>query len=168
LLAVLAALISSPAFAYESAPLTFCNKTNVEVGLAVGYHSPGVNDPADHSLLTGPFVSRGWYNVMPGECKTAQNPFDARYMFWFAWSKEFNNDYDILVLQRIGDGEHFCIATYFGESGGQSFTYENENVSKDACDVAGGSRPDISSGTDWIKANSVDTWVDATVNFTGK
>ena len=171
MVAALTALTPSRAFAYSSAPLTFCNKTDVKVGLAAGYHSPGVNDPADHSVLTGPFVSRGWYPVEPGSCVTVPNPFGARYMFWFAFSKAFNSDYGTLVFQRIEDGDHFCIASYFGDGSGNkvpSFTYEDENVSKDACDIAGGSHPDVSSTTEWIKATSVDTWVDATVNFTGK
>src|SRR5689334_16816836 len=89
-IAMLTALTSSPALAYSSAPLTFCNKTDNKVFLAVGYHSPGVNDPADHSLLTGPFVSRGFFAVESGNCITEPNPFDARYMFWFAFSKSFN------------------------------------------------------------------------------
>jgi uncharacterized membrane protein len=137
--------VSNVAHAQTSSGLNFCNKTAVLVGVAVGYHSPGVNDPPDHSILTGPFVSRGWWAVEPGKCQTIENPFNARYMFW--------SDYQVL-------GGWGYAETYFCRSAGpKAFTFEDENESLNACQAAG-------KGV-WVPSHKVDTAVDATVNFTG-
>ncbi len=170
--AILSLSMSTSAFAYSSAPLTVCNQIAFKFILAYGYHSPGVHDPADHSLLTGPFVSRGWRTVEPGECVTLENPFDARYMYWFVgldgdpW---FRDDSDVLAI-RNADVPHFCIDNYMWPSGqgpiyavpAPAFVYEDENESAAACDK------DTSRFAHnlWVPAHEVDTWVNATVNYT--
>ncbi len=160
-------------FAYQSAPLTFCNNSGAKVGLAVGYHSPGVNDPADHSVLTGPFISRGWYGIEPGACTTIENPFGARYMFWFAFSPQFNADMSAAVAMRNSTAsESFCVPNYFAAGKLPDFTYEDENESLAACDRIGADDPTAQASgqgkTLWITPRNTDTWVDATVNFTGQ
>jgi uncharacterized membrane protein len=163
---------SSVYAAYSSAPLKFCNNSSDQVAIAVGYHSPGVNDPDDHSLLTGPFVSLGWRAVQPGECVTSDNPFNARYMFWFAIGPKVNTEYsDVIAMRASAASEHFCITSFFdrGGHGVKAFTFEVENESVEACDQAGGS-PDSNGerSTLWISARKLDTWVNPTVNFTGE
>src|SRR5689334_11657991 len=70
--------------AAEAAPLTICNHFSEHIRVAYGYYSSGVND--SNNVLTGPLVSRGWWYVEPGQCQTFDNPFNARYMYWFAWA----------------------------------------------------------------------------------
>lgn len=161
---LLTLFIPAPALAYSSAPLTFCNRTAVaDVNLAYGYHSPGVHDPADHSVLTGLFVSRGWVIVKPGECRTIPNPFDARYMFWFAATAGVNDNGSTVLPMRNADvPEHFCVNNYLSGADVPEFTYEDENESADACDKDGS----IQAHNLWVTPQVVDTWVDATVNFT--
>src|SRR6185437_12042647 len=60
---------SSLVHAQNSSALNFCNRSANWVGVVVGYHSTGVNDPPDHSVLTGPFVTDGWTKVDPGQCQ---------------------------------------------------------------------------------------------------
>ena len=162
LFAVVTALVPTSASAYQSAPLNFCNNTSDPVGVAVGYHSPGVKDPADHSVLTGPFVSRGWWLVTVGACQTLDNPFGARYMFWFAEPIR-NND---LKLPPSANGlsntpDDFCVSNWLSPRGAPSFTYEDENVSLKACES-----PDKDPIPVWITPHSVDTWIDPNVSFT--
>jgi len=157
---------AAPAAAYTSAPLTICNKSPVTLNVAIGYHSPGVDDPADHSVLTGPFVTRGWRAIEAGACYTFQNPFDARYMFWFGWSTQYNNNAIAVgtITSPQGDPTRFCITDYF-EPTVPGFTFEAENVKDptfqtDACRSSG--------KNNWVSFKMVDTWVDPTVNFTGQ
>ena len=161
---LLVSLIPTSASAYASAPLTFCNQASSHVIVATGYHSPGVNDPADHSVLTGPFVSTGWTDIQPGTCITFPNPFNARYMFWYAVSKGFNDNE--IVARSMADSpspEKFCVTDYFG-SVIRAFTFEQENVSAAACLSPSTGN---ANGNLWPNARLVDTWVNATVNFTG-
>ncbi len=131
-----AALVPSSAAAYQSAPLNFCNNSTERVTVAVGYHRPDAADPDDHSLLTGPYVSKGWYQVVAGTCQTIDNPFDARYMFWFAWSKGFHAT-AASIGAAAGDPADFCVSDYLIPGQLPDFTYEDENVSREAC----GGRP---------------------------
>ncbi len=161
----------SSAFAYTSAPLTVCNKVNFKLILAYGYHSPGIHDPADHTLLTGPFVSRGWWSVEPGQCTTLENPFGARYMYWFAAGAMGGpmSDSDVLAIRNADVPQHFCIDNYIYPSGpgvpaytadAAAFVYEDQNVSAAACDPnASMQAPNL-----WVAAHEVDTWVNATVD----
>src|SRR5690348_6984232 len=71
-----------------AAPLTLCNRMSDHIRVAVGYFSSGVSDTKN--VLSGPFVSRGWWTVEPGQCQTFDNPFNARYMFWFAFAHGLN------------------------------------------------------------------------------
>ncbi len=162
--AILTLLMPISAFAYSSAPLTVCNKAvGYDVNVAFGYHSPGVSDPADHSILTGPFVSRGWWIIKSGECKTLENPFDARYMYWFGVDPGVNMDASTVLSMRKSDvQEHFCVNNYLSGADVPGFTYEDENESATACDK------DTSIGAHnlWVIPHAVDTWVNATVNFT--
>jgi uncharacterized membrane protein len=156
---------AAPAAAYASAPLTICNQSPVALNVAIGYHSPGVDDPADHSVLTGPFVTRGWGTIDAGACHTYENPFEARYMFWFGFSTQYNNNAIAVgsITSPQGDPTRFCVTDYFNPAPG--FTFEAENLKDltfqtDAC---------RSSGKNiWVSFNMVDTWVNATVNFTGQ
>jgi uncharacterized membrane protein len=179
-IAVAAAILafrSEPASAYSSAPLTFCNKSPDKVILADGYHSPGVNDPKDRSILTGPFVSEGWHEFAPGECQSIANPFDARYMFWFAvsWRKGGLNT-DLVAVAAMHNNalqDSFCIGNYFTTwfDGGpiSAFTFEDENASVAACDSARGNVILVADGkTLWVNGHSTDTWVNPTVDFTGQ
>jgi len=141
-----------PAAAQSSAPLTICNKTSEIAGAAVGFFSPGVNKPTDGAdILTGPFVSHGWWNIEAGACHTFDNPFNARYMFWFAYTPSYQS------TPEDPSKIHFCIPI---GSPPKAFTFEEENVSKETCSAAG--------NTWWITANRVDTWINATVDFTGQ
>ena len=164
-LGILALWSATPAVAYTSQPLTICNKSPVTLHVAFGYHSPGVDDPADHSVLTGPFVTRGWGTVEPDTCHTYENPFSARYMFWFGFSTQYNNNAIAVgtITSPQGDPTRFCVTDYFNPAPG--FTFEAENVKDptfltDACRSAGKNI--------WVSFAMVDTWVDATVNFTGQ
>lgn len=179
--AILALFIGGSALATTSPAraagtgLEFCNQSSAATFVAAGYHSPGVNDPADHSLLTGPFVSIGWSTVGAGECHTFANPFNARYMFWFAANRSIN---DAAILPSLDPNAFnttnglwstnsdvfFCATSYFdnpthrvGEA--PSFTYEDENESEAACHRGAYNL--------WLPVRKVDTWVNATVNFTG-
>lgn len=161
----------------QSKPLTFCNKTSNPVGVAYGYFTPGANDPADHSVLTGPFVSLGWRTLSPGQCGTFENPFNARYVFWYGVSRNYNTDVFTLMYMRdpqkppVGpEPVHFCVTNYHNASSDDitpSFTYEDENLSRDNCDRTGGANTVGGSHTLWVIPKKVDTWVDAVVNFTG-
>lgn len=163
--AILTLLIPVPALAYTSAPLKFCNNASGVASVAFGYHSPGVRDPADHSILTGPFVSRGWWTVEAGECKTFENPFDARYMYWFAVGGGLNSNESMVLSMRNADvPEHLCVNNYFSSGAVPAFTYEDENESAAACDKD----ESIQAHNLWITPRNVDTWVGATVNFTGQ
>ena len=162
---LLAAL--SPVSAQESKPLTFCNKTSVKVYLTIGYYTAGVNDT--EKVLTGPFVSRGYWSAEPGACQTLENPFQARYMFWFGFNipseGRFNSDDFSVYLMSSADAPiHFCVPNIF-EGVTSSFTFEDENASLQACQ-----RTTYKNGYSnmWVIPRKVDTWVDAAVNFTGE
>jgi uncharacterized membrane protein len=153
---MLTLLIPAPALAYSSAPLTICNKTSEGVVVAIGYHSPGVNDPADRSVLTGPFISRGWKEIAPGECHDFSNPFSARYMFWFGWGKK-DGGIDIGKLaESHTDTSDFCTNNFAADGNVPAFTYESENESETACKQVDGF---------WVAPLVVDTWVNPIVNF---
>jgi uncharacterized membrane protein len=142
--AVLTLISSTAASAYSSAPMNFCNKTSKALILAYAYHSPGVSDPADHSILTGPFLSQGWRRVDPQKCTTVSHPFDARYIFWFSYSaaqsqSEADGNYNALKgMHADPSPESICVTDFFGRSA-DAFTFEDENESVAACDKAGGS-----------------------------
>jgi uncharacterized membrane protein len=155
--AVLIALTPGPASAGTSAPLTICNKTAETLTIAFGYHSPGVNDPADHSVLTGPFVSRGWGRIASGECHTFSNPFNARYMFWFGLSGT-----RIFAGPESNTTDALCVPNWLNGGTIPAFTYEDENQSSEAC------MPSGSTANVFMRSRAVDTWVDPVVNFTGQ
>ena len=172
-LALIVVALTSPAHADsgKSAPLTICNKMSAKLDVATGYYSPGVHDPSDHSALTGPFVSRGWSEIASGNCKSFENPFSARYMFWFAYGKDLNENEMMSVFMRNPAWRtHFCVTNYFTGAGTNvpGFTHEDENVSVAACDQAGGGAdPAATHTTMWVTSRQVDTWINSTVNFTG-
>lgn len=159
---------SISAFAYSSAPLTVCNKIAFPIGVAFGYYTPGTHDPADHSLLTGPFVSRGWMTIEVGQCATIPNPFNARYVYWFP---TFNIYDDRVRAMRTADApQHFCVNNFLYPSGPApvasmpvpAFTYERENESAAACDTD----TSMDAHNFWVIPREVDTWVNPTVDFT--
>jgi uncharacterized membrane protein len=158
--------ISSAAHGQTAAPLTFCNATSAQVYIAVGYHSSGVNDAPGRNVLTGPFVSRGWWWVDPGTCETIDNPFKARYMFWFAISKGYNDSApDVQAGETAESAAHFCVPWYFSTNGRttRKFTFEDENESLTACHAGG----TTGSYRLWIVSHRVDIAVDPRVRFTG-
>lgn len=159
--AVLGLLAFFPQSAH-AANMTFCNRTSAQVGIAVGYYSSGVSTDASPNVLTGPFVSHGWWLIDPGSCDPVDNPFNARYMFWFGISKGLNDNYvNVQAMESSNSERHFCIPWYFGTDGKstKSFTLEDENRSLEACH-AGASRL-------WVVPHMVDIAVDPTVNYTG-
>jgi uncharacterized membrane protein len=136
--------------------LTLCNQMSDHVRIAVGYFTSGVNDSGN--VLSGPFASRGWWRVEPGQCQTLDNPFNARYMFWFAFANGLNDDQAAIASARTDQKLHFCITNYFTAQV-PGFTYEDENTSMAACDQAG--------STFWVVPRKVDTFIESSVNITG-
>jgi uncharacterized membrane protein len=139
--------LAVPGNASAGTPLAICNQTSEGLTVAIGYHSSGVNDTAGSNILTGPFVSRGFWTVNPGKCQQFDNPFNARYMFWFGISKSGK------IFDASGS-DHFCVSI-------NPFTFEDENVSEDACTHS-------QTGVRWVGVRAVDLMVDPTVNFNGQ
>jgi uncharacterized membrane protein len=165
-LGALSLLGTTPAAAYSSAPLVICNKSpELLQKVVIGYHSPGVNDPADHSLLTGPFVTRGFWKIAPGECTTFDNPFGARYMFWFIASYHYNGSIDGGGLVPQADPNRWCVPNFYNGGPTPAFTFEDEN----AKDPSGHSDACWKNGANfWALFHSVDTWVNPELDFTGQ
>ena len=150
-------VISVPAAAEPpTAPLNFCNRTSEEVDVAVGYYSSGIHDEQSSNVLTGPFVTRGWWGVSGGQCQSFANPFDARYMFWFPIQRTARTH--IPVDDTANPARHMCIS-------GASFTFEDQNVSIDTCHADPAAT--TSAGVRWVVGHKVDTEVDPNVSFTG-
>jgi uncharacterized membrane protein len=145
-LAAVLLTLAVPSRASAGTPLVICNQTSDGLSVAIGYHSTGVNDTAGSNVLTGPFVSRGFWTVNPGKCQQFENPFSARYMFWWGISKSGK------IFDASGS-DHFCISA-------NTFTFEDENASENACTHS----PDLH----WVGVRVVDLIVDPTVNFTGQ
>jgi hypothetical protein len=141
-------------------PLTICNQTPADLTVAAGYHSSGVNDVAGSRVLTGPFVSRGWWTIAPKKCTNVENPFNARYMFWFGVNRIGLNT-GLLFWDTNGD--HFCIPSLLRPSG--TFTFEDENVSQAACEKG---PVTINTANLWANVRKVDVMVNPTVNFSGE
>ena len=154
-----AALVPSCASADQAQPLNVCNNAADRVIVAVGYHRPDAADPGDHSLLTGPYVSKGWYQIPAGTCQTIDNPVDARYMFWFGWSTGVHDTKaSLAAMGAAADPANFCVSDYFAAGQLSDFLYEDENVSSKDCRRASGW---------WITPDKVDTWLNPNVSFTG-
>jgi uncharacterized membrane protein len=162
---------AAPVFAQSSTGMTICNQSSVALKTAIGYHSPGVDDPADHSRLTGPFVTRGWWQIEPGACHTFQNPFNARYMYWFGFSSEYHNIYkgwnstQINAANAMKNPLAWCLNNFVLTDTVLGFTYELENTKSNdpALD-----RCTVKMSNYWEEFNLVDTWIDPKVNFTGQ
>lgn len=134
-------------------PLHLCNHSEYRINIAVGYHSSGPGDTGE--ILTGPFVSRGWWILEPGECVSLTNPFSARYMYWtgyrqgaFLW-----NDAD----------SHFCVPSTISKP--PRFTFERQNESEDACVSSDPLSPN--GPNQWLPTREVDVSVDPDVDFDG-
>jgi hypothetical protein len=164
--------------AAEGIPLTICNRVSVTLKVAIGYHTAGPNDPVDHSLLLGPFVSDGWYDVAPGQCVNFPNPHSARYMYWFGMTtKPWFTDNKVHGMYNYGaalmksqdenaPGQHFCISTFFpfAYPPVYKFTYEDQNASIGACKT-----PVPGHDTNlWVKTREVDLTIHSEVDFTGE
>jgi uncharacterized membrane protein len=141
-------------------PLTICNQYSEHIRVAYGYYSSGVNDT--NNVLSGPFVSRGWWFVEPGQCRTFENPFSARYMYWFAWAHGIHDSMDAIQQERSSSDLHFCITNYFGSATTYGFTFEDENVDSAACDRVTSPQPAL-----WVVPHKVDTVVDPQVTVMG-
>lgn len=174
-LGVAVILAAAPASAQASKGMTICNQSSYPLATAIGYHSPGVNDPADHSLLTGPFVTRGWLRIEPGACHTFENPFNARYMYWYGWTYP---DHNTLTKPVTGEATSasvamtnplaWCVKAYLDDP--SAFTYEVENTkSNDASNITNNCnfKGDKMTGW-WVFFDLVDTWVDSKASFTGQ
>ena len=133
--------------------LHLCNKSEYQINIAIGYASSGPDDTGD--VLTGPFVSRGWWILGPSECITLSNPFSARYMYWTGYR-------DGAFLWDSGDS-HFCVPSTISRP--PRFTFERQNESEDACV---NSTPLSSNGPNqWLPTREVDVSVDPDVDFDG-
>jgi uncharacterized membrane protein len=152
---VVAAFGGSGARASATAPpLHICNRSQYEVTVAAGYPSSG---PDDHdNLLTGPFVSLGWWVLEPGECVSVPNPFSARYMYWTGYKTEHG------LFWNDGDA-HFCVPNTAVAP--PRFTFERQNESEDACV---NSAAYASGGPNqWVPARQVDVSVDPDADYDG-
>jgi uncharacterized membrane protein len=139
--------------------LQFCNKSSAPIDVVVGYHSSGVNDTPNSTVLTGPFVSRGWFVYAPGECASLPNPFSARYMFW--WGHQTGTLNSGSTWDAYGD-DHFCIADIYGPNHVDNFTFEAQNVSETACENGHFSQ---NGANLWVGVREVDLEVDPRVSF---
>jgi hypothetical protein len=178
--------------------ITLCNKGSqtkraFDLLYAVGYYSPGVNDPPDHSVLSGPFVSRGWFLAKENTCVTIDNPFGARYIFYWAYEGNFSyantqyspdpKDPSVFTVANpwtTTGNDHFCITEPFVGTP-KAFTYEDENGSAEACRHKNLALEDqqcaqkrIAESTAtcyqnmWVPVRKVDTSVDRTINYAGE
>ena len=141
---------AAPASA-SGTPLHLCNHSEYRIDVAIGYHSSGPDDTGN--MLTGPFVSRGWFIIEPGNCISIDNPFAARYMYWTGFRKG-------AFLWDTADS-HFCIPT---GTPAPRFTFERQNESEDACVSATPLGPTANM---WIATREVDVSVDPDVDFDG-
>jgi uncharacterized membrane protein len=139
--------------------LQICNRSSAQVNVAVGYHSSGPNDTPNSSILTGPFVSIGWWAIAPGACTSFNNPFSARYMFWFGFTPMAA--FPKLAWTTNGD-DFFCIANNNGTTA-HAFTFEDENASAATCQ----SRTTQDGANMWVSVRKVDLLVNPLVNFDG-
>jgi uncharacterized membrane protein len=141
-------------------PLQICNQTSEHINVAVGYHSTGVNDAPNSNVLTGPFVSTGWWRVEGGKCMTFANPFGARYMFWYGFSP--TGGLNATTPWATNGLDNFCIANIHGPQA-HGFTLEDENASQTVC---AGSRT-ADGPNEWVSVRKVDIVVNARVDFNG-
>jgi len=147
-------LVGSPRANAGGTMMHVCNHSDGKIAVAAGYLSSG---PDDHdNILTGPFVSTGWWTLGPGECANVSNPFSARYMYYSGFV--------------IGGGPfwsqgdwHLCAPNVYGHS--DAFTFESQNESEDACTTS------TAFGTGganmWLPARQVDVEVNANVDYDG-
>lgn len=133
--------------------LHLCNHSQYRIDVAVGYHSSGPNDTGN--VLTGPFVSHGWYILQPGECGNFPNPFSARYMYWSGFRQGA-----LLINQS---DTHFCVPSMLDRP--PEFTFERQNESDDAC--ANSTPADSSGPNQWIASHEVDVMVDPDADYDG-
>jgi|SRR5580658_3601923 uncharacterized membrane protein len=141
-------------------PLQFCNRSSVPVNVAVGYHSSGPNDAPNSTVLTGPFVSIGWWAIAPGACHSFDNPFSARYMFWYGFTPQYV--VPKLAWTTNGGSDFFCVANY-NVTTAHAFTFEDENASPLTCQ----GRTTQDGANIWQNVRKVDLVVNPLVNFDG-
>ena len=149
---------------------TFCNHTKTFLNVAIGYYSTGVADAPNSPVLTGPFVSRGWYPMAAGKCTSADNPFNVRYMFWWPVQNDalcatvscYNNPAPGVGWAGVGNA-HFCIPDIYGPNTATKFTFEDENVSLADCQNGQQNR---NGNNIWVPVQRVDLAVDPVVNIT--
>ena len=99
--------------------------------------------------------------MAPEACQVFDNPFNARYVFWFAWGKGYHDtEASIDAMGSSHAPGAFCVSDYMKSGSIPSFIYEVENASNEAC----GSAPQYGW---WIVPQMADTWINPTVNFTG-
>jgi uncharacterized membrane protein len=160
LVAVCLYVSTPPAIASASGiQMQFCNRSSAPVNVAVGYHSSGPNDTPNSTILTGPFVSIGWWSIAAGACHNFDNPFSARYMFWYGFTPL--NVFPKLAWTTNGI-DYFCVANFMGTTA-HAFTYEDENASQSACI----SRATPDGVNIWETVRKVDLNVNPLVNFDG-
>lgn len=155
-LIVLSALVfgGSPRAVASGTSMHMCNHSQSKIAVAAGYLSSG---PDDHdNILTGPFVSTGWWVLAAGECATISNPFAARYMYYTGFV--------------IGGGAfwsqgdwHFCAPSIYGHS--DAFTFESQNASQDACTAS--AAYGTGGANMWMPARQVDVEVNAEADYDG-
>lgn len=158
---VLAAFLTAAAFGgggshaiASGTSMHICNRSDGKIAVAAGYLSSG---PDDHdNILTGPFVSTGWWELEPGACASITNPFAARYMYWSGFS------FGTGPLWQQGDW-HLCVPNVYGHSA--AFTFESQNESEDACTTS--TAYGTGGANMWMPARQVDISVDANVDYDG-
>jgi uncharacterized membrane protein len=162
-LAGAALALANPGRASAGTPLHLCNQSPARIIVTYGFYSSGVNDTTGSQVLTGPFVSKGFRTIEPGACSNLENPFNARYMFW--WAANY-----VGTLNSNGPNEwaasgnyHFCTPNVYGAGQAPEFTFEDENASADECTQ---SRTKAGANI-WVRARRVDVMVEPTVNFDG-
>jgi uncharacterized membrane protein len=161
--AVLACVLSalspaSPVRASAAPPMVICNQMTERIEIVHGYHTTGVNDTPGSNVLTGPFVSKGFQIIEPGKCATFDNPFNARYMFFWAASHTTIDNHTPFT-SNSSDG--FCMPQIYRGPVVHSFTFEDENASPAACAAS----QFEGYANVWVAARPVDVLVSPTVNL---
>jgi uncharacterized membrane protein len=145
---------TAPALAAGTS-LHICNHGSLKVTITAGYFSPGPDD--DPGTLYGPFVSRGWWQIEPGDCKSIANPFSARYFWW--WGYDSNEYFD---GSATASDRYYCVPNPAVAS--SSFAFEDENRSESDC--TSGHFATDGSANRWVNARKVDVEVDPDVTIT--
>jgi uncharacterized membrane protein len=167
---LLAAIVLACSFALptkqaaaDGPSLKICNQTSDQISVAAGYFTTGSSDTS--SALSGPFVSRGWWAIDPGQCASIGNPFAARYMYWNGYMahKWAHSDSPWLWTDSY---THFCAPNIRTSGDINAFSFEQENANgRDGC--VNGPQYNSNGPNEWVPSREVDLQIDTTVYYTG-